>query len=47
MKATLKEPEDKAIEGANKAAAGCGMIAVGVPTTGFIIWCVGIVFEWW
>lgn len=42
----LHEPDDKAVEGANKAANGCGMIMVG----GFIcviIYSVGVIFSWW
>ena len=41
MKATLKEPEDKAIEGASKAAQGCGVIIaalIGLAVIGYSVW---------
>jgi len=43
----LNEPEDQAVEGANKLAAGCGLVVVAVPLIGLIVWGVGILFGWW
>jgi len=40
----LNEPED---QGANKLAAGCGLVVVAVPLIGLIVWGVGILFGWW
>jgi len=42
----MKEPDDKAIEGANKAANGCVLIFAGAIICG-IIYCVGLISEWW
>lgn len=36
MKTHLNEPDDKAIEGANKAAAGCGLLIAGIVLTCFL-----------
>lgn len=38
MKTHLNEPDDKAIEGANKAVAGCGLLIAGIVLTGIILY---------
>jgi len=43
----LNEPEDQAVQGVNKLAAGCGLVVVAGLIITFIGWCSGILFGWW
>lgn len=44
MNKDLHEPDDKALEGANKTANGCGMVIAGVFIC-IIIYCAWVVFS--
>lgn len=44
MKANLKEPDDKAVEGANKAASGCGLVMAGVSIL-IVIYSLWVLFS--
>lgn len=44
MKANLKEPDDKVVEGANKVASGCGLIIAGVFIC-IIVYCAWVAFS--